>query len=387
MSKLSKRKDGRYQTSVYIGVVDGKQKSVPVYGKTQRECRENAAAIKRKLKKGIDITADHDTWADWVNKWFEYQSVTKSEQQMKDYSIYLKHFESLNNIQLNKLQITDFQNIINKLAERNPTTKKPTAKSSLIKFKSAANQVFKFAIENRATDFNPVEYVRIAQKAPKKERRALTITEQSWVENFPHRAQLPAMIMLYSGLRLAECLALQWNDIDFDNKTISVAKTLVLSGKPPYIKQGAKSKAGVRIVDIPQKLIDFLKPLRESPFDYICTNTKGNLYNKSTWRRLWQSYMFDLNFNYGDFSMYINKPKNKYQPTKIPMVIEGFTAHYLRHTHATNLLNAGCDILYVKEQMGHSKIEITLNIYTHLTPQTISNNNWRLDKMLNNRVS
>lgn len=377
---MKRRKDGRFQTSVYVGMVDGKKKTVPVYGRTQKECKEKAAALKAKIGKGVNIIADRQTWAEWVSAWKEAKKFVKSEHQQAADVIYLSHFDSLARVPLNKLQIADFQNIINDLHLENPTTGRPTAKSSLIKFRSVASQVFEYAIENRAVDFNPLKFVKIPHNSPQKERRALTEQEQGWIESFEHRAQLPAMIMLYSGLRLAECLALQWADVDLDGGTIDVHKTLVMT-PPAHIKPGAKTEAGVRVVDIPQKLIDYLRPLRGQPFDYICVNTRGELYNKTSWRNLWNSYLTDLNFKYGDFSLFLNKPKSKYQPEGVPMVIDRFTAHYLRHTHTTNLFDAGCDVVYVKDQLGHKDIKTTLSIYTHLSEKNRSANKKRLDAM------
>ena len=61
-------------------------------------------------------------------------------------------------------------------------------------------------------------------------------------------------------------------------------------------------------------------------------------------------------------------------------MIEPFSAHYLRHTHATNLFRCGKDILYIQQQLGHTKPETTLNIYTHLVQNhTIS----RTSKVIN----
>lgn len=384
MAKMKQRPDGRYQTTVYIGIVDGKKKNIVVYGKTQRECRSKAEELKTKVKKGLNVTSDNKTWLDWVNAWELTYSTVLSPRQMNDYKIYLKHFEKFNNIPIKKLQVSDFQNIINSLAIENPKTKKPTAKHSLIQFKSIANRIFEFAIENRAVEYNPVKYVKIPQEAPKTSRRALTDQEQKWIATFPHRAQLPAMIMLYSGLRLAECLALQWKDIDLKNHTIDVSKTLVMNTNPPIVKPGAKTEGSIRLVDIPQKLVDFLKPLGKSPFDYVCVNTRGNLYNKTSWRKLWDSYITDLNFQFGDFSDYLNKPKSKFQPKQIPIVIDRFTAHYLRHTHTTNLIDAGCDVLYVQKQLGHKNIETTLGIYSHLSQRAKDINSGKLDMMLAN---
>ena len=86
------------------------------------------------------------------------------------------------------------------------------------------------------------------------------------------------MIMLLAGLRRGECLGLQWADIDLKRNKINVHQTLVLDGNNSYIKAGAKTEAGVRKVDIPTVLSDYLKSLApHSPFDYVVTTTKGKL--------------------------------------------------------------------------------------------------------------
>lgn len=384
MGKLKKRKDGRFQTSVYVKKPDGTHKTVVVYGKTQKECKAKAAALKSQVHKGIDVSSAKKTWGDWVSDWRSSMSLIKSERQQVDDGYYLKHFERLNSVPLERLQISDFQNIINQLYKMNPRTKKPTAKKTLIKIKCVANQVFKHAIQNRATDFNPAEFIQIPVDAPQAHRRSLTEEEVYWVEHHKHRAQLPAMIMLYSGLRPSECFALQWKDIDLVNKTIDVNKTLKMKEKHPYTVPKTKTDDGLRLVDIPNKLVAFLKPLKRGPFDFVCVNTKGEPYTESCWNSLWDSYMFSLNYEYGDFSLYINKPKSKYQPSKIPMVIEGFSPYYLRHTHATDLFDAGCNIFYVKNQMGHRDVKTTLGIYVHFTKRNKSANSSKLDEMLEN---
>ena len=65
----------------------------------------------------------------------------------------------------------------------------------------------------------------------------------------------------------------------------------------------------------------------------------------------------------------------------MPQVINKFTAHCLRHTHATNLFYAGYDVLYIQHQLGHTKPETTLNIYTHLKKEK-ENQISRLDSYL-----
>lgn len=66
-----------------------------------------------------------------------------------------------------------------------------------------------------------------------------------------------AMIMLYAGLRIGEVLALEWNDIDFEKRTINVSKARIVFKNRPIIKS-PKTKAGIRIIPIPEILFEVL---------------------------------------------------------------------------------------------------------------------------------
>ena len=121
--------------------------------------------------------------------------------------------------------------------------------------------------------------------------------------------------------------------------------------------------------------IECLKILKKAEDVSACL-----IMSDSAWKRLWNSYLSELNFRYGDFSRVLvpdeygnmqafQKPKSRFAPVKIPMVIEPFTAHYLRHTYITMLYFAGVDVLTAKEQAGHSDVNTTLAIYTHLDKQ------------------
>ena len=104
----------------------------------------------------------------------------------------------------------------------------------------------------------------------------------------------------------------QWRDINLDKRTISVHQKLITKGKV-HIEQGAKTISGVRTVtDVPKILIDFLKKQPEHKLDdFVVTSAKGTLMSDTAWRRLWNSYMADLNIKYGDFLEYERQPKSK----------------------------------------------------------------------------
>lgn len=366
-AKLKKRADGRYQKSVYLGKdEDGKRKYKTVNGYSVKEVEEKAQLIKLQIGKGMDVLNAGMKWGKLVNLWLAYKKSILSEGQYKTYSIYLSHFSALNDRPINKLVKSDFQQIILDEYACNSHTGKPTAKKTLRDWRGAVRQVFNYAIENRVIEFSPAQYIEIPRDAKTSERRALTAQEQLWVVSTKHRAQLPAMIMMFAGLRLGECLALQWRDINLTERTIDVHQKLVTKGKA-HIEQGAKTISGVRTVtDVPKILIDFLKKQPEhKPDDFVVTSTKGTLMSDTAWRRLWNSYMADLNIKYGNFSDYERQPKSKYDPKGVPFVIDRFTAHSLRHTCATNLLYTGHELHYVQKQMGHAKPSTTLDIYTH----------------------
>lgn len=364
---MKKRKDGRYQMNVYVGLdKNGKKVYKTIYGRTQAEVKSKASAIKLKIGKGIDVLNENMPFSELCERWLQYKKPLLKEKQYNSYKTNLKPFDVLGDTSVSKLVKSDFQTIINEYAALNPRTHKPTSKKTLRDFRLTARQVFDFAVENRILDYNPVAYVEIPKDAPKQERRALTEEEQRWIIETPHRAQLPAMLMMLSGLRLSEALALQWQDIDLEKSQIFVHQKLVMKGTP-HIEQGGKSKNSIRTVNIPKILVDFLKKQgKHKQSDYLVLTANGRLFSDTAWRRLWESYLCDLNLKYGDFSEYENKPKSKYDPHGTPFVIEKFTAHYLRHTFATNLFFCGQDLLYVQQQLGHAKPETTLNIYTHL---------------------
>ena len=99
-----------------------------------------------------------------------------------------------------------------------------------------------------------------------------------------------------------------------------------------------------------------------------------------SWRRMYESYMTDLNIEYGFGG--IEKAPSKFAPTKMPMIITPFTPHELRHTFCTIMYEAGIDALTAKEQLGHSDIKTTLSIYTHLSSQHKDNDLKKLDVFL-----
>lgn len=387
----SKRKDGRIPVQVYLGRIDGKRKYKTVYGKTQKEANEKALEIKLQIKKGIDVTADQDTFGQWAEKWLKLKSSSVSASQYGTYKSAIDHLDiSLKNVPLIKIRSCDIQEVVSGLAEYNENSGRPAARRTLLLIRSAASQVFGLAVDNRIIEYNPADAVKVPAGAPQEHRRALTDKEQQWIINTPHRAQRPAMIMMYAGLRRGELIPLTWGDIDLYGRTISVNKSVEMIGAKAHLKNTAKTLYSIRIVDIPQRLVNFLKserPADAKESDLVCTAANGQMFTKTSWRTMWSSYLATLNVKYGDFTDYCKATKKEWptsvhRPEKLPMLIPPFTAHWLRHTFATLLYMAGVDVLTAKEQLGHSDIKTTLGIYTHLDKKFKRKSMDKLDKYL-----
>lgn len=350
-----RRADGRIAVQVYLGMVDGKRKYKTVYGNTQKEADEAALQVKLALRKGIDVTADQDTFGEWARRWLKYKEADISASQYQSYEGYLKRLESLNGMRISEIKTYDIQEIIDALAVENPHTGKPTSKKTLGDVKITASQILRLAITNRVLDYNPADAVIIPKNAPQSHRRALTKEEQGWILNTPHKMQLAAMIMMYAGLRRGELLALTWQDIKLADRTITINKAVEFRKGIPHIKGSTKTNSGMRVVSIPEILAVYLSDQPKSSL-LVFPSTTGQIVSESSWRVMWDDYLKEIDKRFGS---------PKVGKSSI-LTISHFTAHWLRHTYATMLYMAGVDVMTAKELLGHTDIKTTLGIYTHL---------------------
>lgn len=381
-AKYKKRPDGRYQTKVYIGIEDGKAKYKYLYAATVAELERKAEEIKYSLHKGGDVLSGDLPFRTWAERFLRLK-------ENKVAHVYFTGIRSridfwcavVGDMPIAKITRSDLQVHLDELARRSPTTGKPTAKKTLIDYRRTAAGVFELAISDRALNYNPADKLEINPNAEKKTRRALSEKEQRWILDTPHRAQTAAMIMMLAGLRRGELIPLQVRDVDLEAGTLTVSKSVRMVNGRSEVKSGGKSPSAERVVTLPRQLIEYLRPLLagRSPFELVCTDTRGRMLSDTAWKRMWDSYLLDLNLKYGTFT---KQPTSKFDPAGVPFVIPRLTPHMLRHTCATNMVLAGMDAVTVKAQMGHRDIQTTLNIYTHVTAEHQQSQVEKLDAFL-----
>lgn len=369
MIKNTKRKDGRVKASVYLG--NGKYKYV--YAANNRELERKVQEVKLQLGKGIDVSAERDTFGQWAERWLKLKKLEVSNGRYNTYSYRVRNLEPIAYMQIGKIRTMDIQDVIINLSAEGYALK------TLKDVKNTVSQIFRLAIDNRVIDYNPALSVKLPAEAPKETRRALTKEEQEWITApTEHRAHRMAMIMMYAGLRRGEVIPLLWSDIDLSARTISVNKAVEMINGKSVLKESTKTAAGMRVVYIPQVLADFLAAEPHNNSLLVCPDASGRMMSESAYKRLWDSYLAELNFKFGDFSGILvpneqsgkpepyRKPKSRFAPQKIPFVIPRITAHMLRHTFITLMYIAGVDLLTAKEQAGHADVQTTMEIYTHL---------------------
>ena len=375
----TKRSDGRIAVQVYIGKVDGKRKYKTVYGHTQKEADQKAEELKLKLNKGIDLVRSDDSFSQWAEYWMASKVLDIGHSQKLQYDRCVERFnDSFGNRSISSVKTFDIQMIINNMAVINENTGKPSSKKLLSMMKYTAQQIFRYAINNRIIEYNPADAVTIPKNAPKETRRALTKDEREWIINTPDKTQIAAMIMMFAGLRKGELIPLTWSDINLSDGTISVTKAVEYIGDKPQIKS-TKTKNGIRIVYMPDILKDFLKQAPKSNI-LVFPNSKGAMHTKTTFKRWWNSYMLEIDMQHGKYPQRTSKYDPRFHGTSIDI-----TPHMLRHTFCTMMYENGVDVMTAKNQMGHADIKTTLEIYTHLSDEHAREQMQKMNK--NNNAS
>ena len=381
---MKKRKDGRYVAQIYIGRDDaGRKKYKSVYGRSPAEVKAKEAEVRRQLGMGMDVLSQRDSFAQWADDWLrlkEAEGITA--RQMDNYRHAAKIWkDELKDYEIGQVRADDIERVLLQLTEEG------FAQRTVNLYRSTIRQILDRAV-GRVIPFNPERQVKLAAVGREPEqRRALTAEEQGWIWDTPHRAQPVAVIMMLSGLRRGELAALTWADVDLEARTITVNKTIEYdSNGVPSLRHITKTAAGMRVVDIPQKLADYMAQMPHDSTLVIHT-ASGGVMTPSAWVKLWKSYMRLLNAKYGERTPAdLERIKSgKPGPKVLDMTIPHITMHWLRHTFCTLLYLAGVDVVQACAQMGHADVQTTLRIYTHLDASHKRKSVDKLDQYLTQR--
>ncbi|HZH59522.1 MAG TPA: site-specific integrase [Metabacillus sp.] len=181
-------------------------------------------------------------------------------------------------------------------------------------------------------------------------RKFLSITKHE----LDYRDHVLFHLLIYTGARKGEILALTWDDIEFEAGSIRLNKTL-FHHEGKFIFQTSKTRESKRLISLDTKTLSLLNKWRIRQNEAYLAG-KGNLDDNK------------MVFDRDDGSpMRLAYPNEKLAALNKKHGLHKITIHGLRHTHASLLFEAGASIKEVQEWLGHSDIQITMNIYTHVT--------------------
>lgn len=332
---------------------------VDKFGKRRTKRSKKLQEVKQWLADAtyIDQHSDLDQATDMlVDAWFDYwigmKKQTVRPNTVRNYSE--RYERNIKGVIGNKL-LTDVkpihcQKIFSDMADEGYKT------TTIYQTRIALYNMFEFARENDVLIANPCKKsLKSDMGKPSDKKEALTIDAQKKfleaVVGYSYENQY--RFVLQTGLRTGELIGLKWSDIDFENRTMKIERTMEYRYKVGEWRVGPpKSKSGYRTIPLTDEAICILenqrsknKSLKLVPMewkDIVFLCRKGTPVKNST-------YDTGL-FKYCD-----------------RVGIPRFSMHVLRHTFATRCIEGGMKPKTLQKILGHSNIGITMNLYVHIT--------------------
>lgn len=317
---MTRRADGRWQEAI---VIDGKRKYF--YGKTKSEVLRKIREHEEKDKAGRLFPAV-------ANEWWDKHEPTLAHNTMMSYRPAVRRVQDhFTNTDMASIRPVDIMRFLTMMVEENAMADK-TARTQLL----VTNLICRYAVSEGYIDINPCAEVHVPKGLKKKPRDMPSHSDLELVkQNIDHEWGFFAFLILCTGLRRGEALALQWKDVNLKKRTITVNKSVYHIGNSTAIKS-TKTESGTRTVPILNALFPHLKP---GPADhYIFGGTA--LLPKSRSEKGWEHYCRDTGVK--------------------------CTPHQLRHAYATMLWEAKVEPEIAMKLLGHAQISTTRDIYTHI---------------------
>lgn len=343
---MKKRADGRWVKTVTI---DGKRKMFYSRAKTQKQAE---ADIAHQMTMYSAKEAMGKTFKEVADEWSDKHFPSLEHYTERRYKTLLDHaMKEFKNCYIKDITAKNIESFLFNFSVQDYSTKTIKDQFSVIKM------IFRYASVKEYIKTNPTQFLKPPKGKESVHREAISDEEINIVNNSINCTfGLLAYFLMYTGLRKGEALALQYEDIDFENKTINVYKSVYHENNQPHIKS-TKTISGIRKVVLLDCLVD--KLLHKKTKEYIFSGTNKPLTN-SQFQCRWKKYQEETGLN--------------------------ITAHQLRHTFATILFEADISPKDAQSIMGHSDISTTQNIYTHIRKNRTAVTNAQLNSFVNNSL-
>jgi len=344
MATVSKRRD-RYVLDYYDHQGKRQRLTMPK-GTTLKAAKEQLRKIEDDLSRGsyipLEKISNFDQIAkDWLKK--KKLNVRKSTWEMYD-GLLRNHFDSVNTIQIKKLTAKRIENFIIEKQTNGMNI------STLRRIITTFNQVMRYAARHHYISYNPFVDVERPKDQGEPEDTHLIILEGEEIQKLLAAMTTPKYktlihLAIFSGAREGELLGLQWPDIDWDKNQIHIQRTF---NKGEWYR--VKTKKSNRRIDLGPVMMKELKEWKlacpPSGLDLVFPNENGNPVDAK------------------------NMLHRHFKPALKKAGLKDMRFHDIRHIYASLLIDQNENPKYIQEQLGHSSIQITFDIYGHLMKKT-----------------
>ena len=375
-SKCSKRdRVERWVYQYYVVGIDGKRKRKGISAKTRKDLAERVEQLQ--IESGGTATKTEVTLGEWLNTWSDKYLDNTVKKTTKQYYVDLMKYipENLRSLKFIKITPVLLQELYIDLLKHGSRkhTEKGLSPTTVRSVRSMLITCFESAIDNGVLQINPAKKTK-PPKLDKKEiaymtedeiKKLLTVVDSgeyydklecaldnSESSYLIKQWSVLIRLTLATGLRRGEVFGLTWSDIDFNNQSIYVHNNL----------QGAKlsepkTKYSKRFISVDTKTMQKIKNWKSYQKRY--SDDLGDKYNNDL--QLLFCNTCGRPVRYDNFRVrYFDKM------IKAAGLSCRLTFHSLRHTHATQLLQAGINPKVISKRLGHSNVAFTLQTYTHV---------------------
>src|SRR5699024_8126408 len=288
--------------------------------------------------------------------WLEqYQNTVRESTYQRVLTLFdtaiLEHFKDL---PVKKITIPYCQKVINKWNKKYKDMKV---------IRIYASYVLDYAVNIKIIAYNPFSHIKQPRKNEVKQDDSYTYYSSDELQTFLGFVEDKPMYhaifrtLAFTGFRRGELMALTWEDVDFDKKTITINKTCARGKDYKLVIQAPKTKASFRTISIDDKTLDVLKHwktqqrIESLKFGHNTMNKKQYVFTDITTNKL--LYPEHCNKALNDICK-----NNNFKRIKL---------HGFRHVHCSLLFEAGLTIQEVQDRLGHGDIKTTMDIYAHVT--------------------
>lgn len=360
----TKNGETRYLFQTYLGIdpVSGKERRTTRRGfKTMKEAKQAERNLLLDVEENGLPSNQSDgfrdpTFEELASLWLENYKTTVKPSTFENVRVKVEKMteEHFDGLKLKKITVAYCQRVVIELSKNYVLYNH---------YLSVINRIFKYAVLMDILNSNPFDKV-IKPKSRQTQRKGNFLTKEE-LKEFLKLAQDTTLsyffplvhLMSYTGLRQGEALALKWSDIDFENKKITVNKTAARI-KEKQTLQTPKTKNSKRVISIDPVTLSILRSWKKDQIkiyfkngkhfkgdeNFIFTNQRGEWVHIHNFIRYFKRFIAD----------------HKLKP---------ITPHGLRHTHASLLFSAGVEPKNISDRLGHSTVQITLDLYTHITEE------------------